>query len=933
MSRFLVLSPGIPLVSEVVKLLSGSGRDYSHDLVLFQGKRPGHFLRKELARKCGGALLPPHITTRDGLIDDLFARSLVSARPDLSGLDAVALLFEMCREGRTFPGSEHFERLERFFPVGLEIFRALEEVRRALVTSSQLAAVDSPLRDFYDPFYERVEEMHRSTPASRYAAVIRADDWRRLSDFETVVVAGFFGLADTDKVLAKKLRALENVTFLFQEGPGMQEQLRALGFPARPVREEQRDARVHFYSATSLEEEVLAAARILDEKTNFNAGEETVIVLPSSEALFPVYQWIVPLLGSGPYNISLAYPLERTPIFGFLDALSQLASSLEGNEVPTSGYLQFMLHPYTKNIRWKGHADATRIVMNTIEDFCTKHGTRRYVDVQELEQNAEIRTHAVRRLAGAGFEASEDEVGEHLKGIHQSTIRALAGGATIGDYAARLVRVLLFIRDESTAPLHPYFGKFLEETCGALEEIKRSTMAGWKLWGPTSFPSIFRRVLQSASIPFPGTPLSGLQILGFLETRNLHFTRVFLLDANEGILPPAESPDPFLPPDVRKQLGIPGGEARVAAAEHSFSVLVNAASEVHCFYREREGESRSRFVEQLLWRRQKKEHVATDEQMVQPVRRRLTLSQRRPEPLHKPAGYAETISQFVFSATALDTYLRCPLQFFYGRILRLNEREETSPTIDRRDIGTLIHLTLREWAKPSVGRALTDDDVDPARIEKVFEESSLSMFGRDASPDLFLMKESAKTQLRNIMRGYFGPNIGGPVLLGVEVRLQGEMFGVSFRGIADRIERRGEQVHILDFKIGRDPARHTIRFDTLDLTRRESWGKSIGSVQLPLYRFLHANEKSLSPGLIIPAYVMLGRSTIDSSIESAMFDEPALAGQESDAARQVLQTLVDEIRDPRRPFTPPENLQEHCPECAFTGICGTSWVRSKTPES
>ena len=48
-------------------------------------------------------------------------------------------------------------------------------------------------------------------------------------------------------------------------------------------------------------------------------------------------------------------------------------------------------------------------------------------------------------------------------------------------------------------------------------------------------------MLSEETLNFDGDPLSGIQIMGLLETRLLDFDNVVITNLNEGILPKAEN--------------------------------------------------------------------------------------------------------------------------------------------------------------------------------------------------------------------------------------------------------------------------------------------------------------------------------------------------------------------------------------------------------
>jgi len=95
-----IIDPKAGLVEKAGELLLSAGA-LENNVVVFPGKRPGHFLRKYLAEKKGAALRAPVITSMDGFID-LAAGELGIKGGEASPLDLAYLLYsrlkaELCR--------------------------------------------------------------------------------------------------------------------------------------------------------------------------------------------------------------------------------------------------------------------------------------------------------------------------------------------------------------------------------------------------------------------------------------------------------------------------------------------------------------------------------------------------------------------------------------------------------------------------------------------------------------------------------------------------------------------------------------------------------------------------------------------------------------------------------------------------------------------
>jgi ATP-dependent helicase/nuclease subunit B len=95
MSERIVLSPNEHLIGTVAEHLTAEGKDFSTSAVVFPGKRPAHFLRKELARRIGSSFIPPQIFSVDEFILFLYQRAFPFPFKDLETIDAVVLLYEI----------------------------------------------------------------------------------------------------------------------------------------------------------------------------------------------------------------------------------------------------------------------------------------------------------------------------------------------------------------------------------------------------------------------------------------------------------------------------------------------------------------------------------------------------------------------------------------------------------------------------------------------------------------------------------------------------------------------------------------------------------------------------------------------------------------------------------------------------------------------
>jgi hypothetical protein len=958
--RYAVLPPQADLVEEVAHRLSGEGVDFSGQLVVFPGKRPAHFLRSTIGGRVGSSFIPPVILSMEELVEHLYEKLDPAAPRKMEALDALAFLFEIHRGMERPLGGDQFLSLDAFLPLGLRIYRDLEELLIEDVEPRQLRAVEplmeSPLPSpasgslqslsfFYERFYQVIGKAGFASRSQRYARVSSGVS-RAILPYRQIVLAGFYGLTRCEERLFRELLTWENVCVLFREGPGLAGRLAALGIeydpPARsPETAPGEGPRISFYKSPDAHGQVLGLSALLRSEMGHRfeqAGAEardglagparqcsTVIVLPSPESLFPVLYHALPLVPGGSYNISLTYPLERTAAWGFLESLMQLVMSMDETRLYIPDYLGLVLHPYTKNIYLKGRTEATRILFHTLEEVLLRDRTRSFVSLDEIEGNTEVFRLAAERLSGTDAPVEEAEIGEHLRKLHDHLIRRACAFDDVGDFAEKMSGILTFIYDHGSARLHPFFHPFVESFLEELRLLRGSRISGLSFAERNSYFHFFKGYVGHCSAPFEGTPLRGVQVLGFLETRGLRFDRTYVIDANEDIIPDTRKEESLLPFKVREILKLPTYMDRDMLSAYYFETLVKGSREVHLFFAENDRKEKSRFVERLLWERQKaKGAEPAGEGFVRSIAYRLSLEHELPPPIPKTSSVAAFLRTLPYDATGLDVYLNCPLQFYYRSVLGFAKRADVSTEIERVDIGRLVHRVLLRYFEKRLGRRLTEAEIDPeemgAVVAALFEEA----YGPGPIGSAYLLRRQITRQMEAFLLLYQAAAARRtPVVIrSLERRLEASAMGFTFRGIVDRIETRGKTTCIVDYKTGSSARGLVTDFDRLEPDERATWNEAIGSLQLPLYIFLYGESAGTGIEGVDALFLLLGRTQMDEGIEVPFFSREDRRAEDYAKAKEVIGRLVREIADPHVPFAPLHRAKDSCLFCDYRHLCG-----------
>jgi ATP-dependent helicase/DNAse subunit B len=209
-----------------------------------------------------------------------------------------------------------------------------------------------------------------------------------------------------------------------------------------------------------------------------------------------------------------------------------------------------------------------------------------------------------------------------------------------------------------------------------------------------------------------------------------------------------------------------------------------------------------------------------------------------------------------FSPSSLTTYIRNPIQFYFQRVLRISETDEVEENIAVNTLGTIIHCTLEELYKPTIGRLLTKEDIKMC-ISKIDEEV-LNQFkevykeGEIKKGRNLLAFEVAKRNVLNFLKTELEAIENGDEIQIVSLETTYERvltdarlpFPVLIKGNVDRIEyrsKKGEKgkIRIIDYKTGKVDKNDVILKDWNGLTNDIKNDKII---QVLAYAFMYEEQ-------------------------------------------------------------------------------------------
>ena len=403
-----------------------------------------------------------------------------------------------------------------------------------------------------------------------------------------------------------------------------------------------RPKRIRFISSPTENAQARFASNWLLENHRYRAGRKTAIVMCDESILLPLMHSLPP--EADKVNITSGFPLAMTPVASLVMLLFDLYTlglRKKGTTLNPHYLKKLMAHPYAHHLQGV-HLSQVHQPNSTLDNSSS---------AQPTIQNSKLKT--------------QNSILHHI-----ATLIKQVGIATKPEGDP--------LTQESVFRMYTI-----------LNRLATLADSGDLLVDNTTLRRLVSQLVSSSSIPFHGEPVVGVQIMGVLETRNIDFDHLLLLSCNEGNMPKGVNDSSFIPYTIRKAHHLTTIDNKVALYSYYFHRLLQRARDITIAYNNstdngHTGEM-SRFMLQLLVESgQKINHYSlTAKNHPTPL---------MPKPIQKDETTLSKLQQISsLSPSALNTYIRCPLAFYYQYIAHIQEPHPDPETIDNRLFGNIFH--------------------------------------------------------------------------------------------------------------------------------------------------------------------------------------------------------------------------------------------------
>ncbi|MDD5668704.1 MAG: hypothetical protein PHE58_01555, partial [Candidatus Omnitrophica bacterium] len=544
MKTFITCNLNENFVQRLVGLIEdeyiNQGLDMSGLSLVFGGKRPALFVKKELSRRIKKSFIPPRFFSMDEFMRFAVERS--GGFSLINDLDAGFIIYNLVKEH----APEILEKragFAEFLPWAREIVSFFEQLDLEDVQSTVLDNIRLNAEIGYDVpdsvnflltrliflrenFHRILIEKKQYSRGLMYRLAAQSVDGNVLEGMGRIVFCNFFYLHKTERELINTL-CKAGISSLFVQGgeewPVLNELARDFGFSFDSGEKNEPSYGLSVTRGFDIHSQVCIIRDIIKGIKN---PDKTVIVMPDSNSLIPLLSEVSSFVPD--FNVSMGYPLKRSVFYSLFDFIFKAQSTKKGDAYYAKDYLNLLSHPLIKNIRFENYPPSvTRILVHKIEEIIvgiesTPLSGSLFVSPGEIENLNDLYDLSLSTMKHMDEQVNREDIRKMVVRLHELLFFSWEKVECFSDFASRVDAVIQILVDKGFISGYPLHVKIIEKIRACAEALRNSSFSGERFSREDLF-KIFRNKFDSEMISFSGSPLKGMQILGLLETRALNF--------------------------------------------------------------------------------------------------------------------------------------------------------------------------------------------------------------------------------------------------------------------------------------------------------------------------------------------------------------------------------------------------------------------------
>ncbi len=806
------------------KIIEIHGEDNLRNvLVIIPSQRIGLHLKKEFAEQFSGTRWLPEITSIDNFVTKL------SEQTPVDELDAVFELylsyikvFEKPDDFDTFLtwGKQilnDFGEIDKYLLESKDVFQNLQAIKEIEAWSFNAEELTETQKKFME-FWEKLGELyqHYNEDLASKGLCTKSSVYKKIAldpityfsklNFEKIYVVGFNALSLSEETMFKYLVNAKQCEVIWDADSFYlnDKEQEAGNFIRKYLGWSQakkenfsngiisNTKEIHLHAANSNIGQTLVASEILSEDVAFSTKKSALIF--SDESLLRPMLNVLPK-GIDKMNVAMGYPLNASNSYSLLDQIFSTLKNVERYKQKSSLYYKDFENIF--------HHELIQLLLEN-----------KKIDLSSIEHkiNKENYTYLPKKII-------TDALDKHAYLFDVLFYRSNAD-------MAFLLNKVVYLFEEIRDVLLDLNVDIIEKEAVLviLSNLKKLSVVLTKhpfVKSPESILQMVKQLIRTGKVSFFGEPLQGLQVLGLLETRGLDFENLILLSCNEEILPVASYSQSLMPYDLRKYFGLPTKDDKEAMFAYYFYRLLQRSKNIHLIFNDGapDGMSTNEISRYLL---QVQNELESDRVK---IISHANISEEKFIEIDafKAVAGSEDIQKRVkhfleqgLSASAINTFNKCPRDFFFSYLLRPNEADKVEENIESSTYGTIVHEVLEELYSVDDGLITLSLIEDMQQnFEEVLTKHFFDVFpsGNFKSGKNLLQFETAKYAISQFLKAekQFVKEHGVIKILGLEKTFKKEItcqtpYGemkFNLKGNIDRIDKIGNTIRIIDYKTGK----------------------------------------------------------------------------------------------------------------------------------